>query len=98
MKRFFLLVLELWRQRAGFYFFTAVIGALAGIFLLYPINDFVYFHEHGVDEPVASKYILNQLKEALKGKTPEKTKFYAWVGIVLSLFIGWIYGFLHKKV
>ena len=97
MKRFFLLVLDLWRQRVGFYFFAAVIGAVAGVFLLYPINDFVYFQEHGVDEPFASKYILNQLKEALKGNTPEKTKFYAWVGIVLSLFIVWIYSILHKK-
>lgn len=79
------------------YLSAAVIGALAGVFLLYPINDFVYFHEHGVEEPFAGKYVLNQLKESLKGNTPDKTKFYAWVGIVLSLLLIWIYGILHRK-
>lgn len=97
MKRFFLLILDLWRQRAKLYISAAVIGVLAGVFVLYPINDFVYFHEHGVAEPNAGKYVLSQLKESLKGNTPDKTRFYAWVGIVLSVLLVWIYGFLHRK-
>lgn len=97
MKRFFLLILDLWRQRAKLYISAAVIGALAGIFLLYPINDFVYFHEHGVEEQFAGKYVLNQLKESLRGNTPEITRLYAGVGIMLSLMFVWVYGFLHRK-
>ncbi len=98
MKRFFFLILQLWKQQFKLYLAAACIGALAGIFILYPINEFVYFHEHDVGEPLAGKYVVGQLKLALQGKTPNKTVFYIEVGTVLGLLIAWGYGFLHKKL
>lgn len=98
MRRFFLLILNIWKQQFKLYLAAAFLGVLAGIFVLYPINDFVYYHEHGADEPFASLYILNQLKLSLSGQTPEKTLFYAEVGGVLGLIVIWIYGFIHKKL
>ena len=98
MKRFILLLLSIWQQRFKLYLAFAIAGALFGIFILDPINDFVYFHEHGVDEPSVSKYIIEELKLSLQGKTPEKTLFYAQVGVVIGLVIAWIYGFIHRHI
>ncbi len=98
MKRFFLLLLKLWKQQFVFYLTAALLGALAGIFIFYPINDFVYFHDHGVDEPLVSRYLLSQLELSLQGKTPEKTLFFAEVGMVLGILVAWGYGFLHRKL
>lgn len=97
MKRFLFLLFSLWKQQFKLYLSAALVGALSGIFILYPANDFVHFYEHGVDEPYVITYVLNQLKASLSGDTPEKTWFYAWVGIILGLVIVWIYGFLHRK-
>ncbi len=98
MKRFILLLLSIWRQRFKLYLVAALIGALFGVFILDPINDFVYFHEHGVDEPSVIKYILDELSLSLSGKTPEKTLFYAQVGVVIGLVVAWMYGFLHRRI
>ncbi len=80
------------------YLAFAIAGALFGIFILDPINDFVYFHEHGVDEPSVSKYILEELKLSLSGKTPKKTYFYAQVGVVIGLVVAWMYGLIHRRI
>lgn len=97
MRRFFLLLLNLWKQQFKLYLTSAVFGAFIGVFILYPVNDFVYFHEHGVREPSAFNYVLNQLVASINGETPRKTMFYAQVGIVLGILITWLYSFMHKK-
>ncbi len=61
MKRFFLLLLMLWKQQARLYLSAALIGSLVGVFIFYPLYDFIYFHEHGVDEASAVKYVLRKL-------------------------------------
>jgi hypothetical protein len=45
MKRFLLLIISLWQQRFKLYFFAALIGALTGVLIFYPIYDFIFFYE-----------------------------------------------------
>lgn len=45
MKRFLLLIIALWEQRFKLYFFAALIGALTGVLIFYPINDFIFYFE-----------------------------------------------------
>ena len=98
MRRFFLLILTLWKQQAKLYLSAAFIGALLGVFVIYPLYDFIYFHEHGVDESSASQYVLRKLKVSLRGDTPEKTLFLAEVGLVFGLMVAWVYGSMHRKL
>ena len=58
MKRFFLLILSLWKQRLKLYCFAALIGALVGVIILFPIYDFITVYEHEGE-------VQNQLLSAL---------------------------------
>ncbi len=98
MRRFFLLLLNLWTQQFKLYLTAAVFGAFIGVFILSPVNDFVYFHEYGVRGQSALVYVLSQLSASINGETPHKSLFYAEVGVVLGVLITAFYGFLHKKM
>lgn len=99
VKRFFLLLLGLWRLRANLYLSAALFGAFGGVFILDPLYDFVYFHEHNLQYPSnAGLYVWEQLQESLRGNTPQKTVFYAQIGIVLGLLLAWVYSALHNKL
>lgn len=77
-----------WRIRAriSVYMLAILFGAIAGIFVLYPTNEFVYFYEHHpIEETRPIDYAGHQLQRSLKGQTPKKTAFYAIVGVVLSV-------------
>ena len=80
------------------YLSAAFIGAIAGVLIFYPLYDFVYFHEHGVENISAFNYISGRFIESLQGHTPIKTWFIAKVGIVFGIVLAWIYGKLHKKL
>lgn len=63
---------------------------MAGIFILYPANEFVYFEEYGSAQVTttansALDFMFEQMKRSLSGQTPRKTTFYAAVGILLSI-------------
>lgn len=77
-----------WRLRTQLrvYLISIVFGALAGIFILYPTNEFVYFEEYR--PPAANtgiSFTVEQMKRSIRGETPRKTTFYAIVGILLSV-------------
>lgn len=81
-----------WRIRAQVrvYLLAIVFGALVGIFILYPANEFVYFKEYGpvgvaTSTQTAGDFVFEQMKHSMSGQTPRKTMFYAIVGVVLSL-------------
>lgn len=57
-----------------------------GVFVLFPINEFVYFHEHGASASSAGVFVGEQLSEVLRGLKPLKTLFYAFIGAALGLF------------
>ena len=103
MKRFLLLILALWQQRFKLYFFAAVIGALTGIFIFYPINDFIMFYEVEGDDiqvqlSAALDYSYTQLKISLTGGTPKKTLFLAQIGALFGIIIAVIYEMLHWRL
>ncbi len=72
----------------------AIIGIAAGIFILYPTNEFVYFYEHRPSESTPAAFAASQLQASLRGGTPKKTMFYGIVGLVLSLSAAGLYSSL----
>ncbi len=98
MKRYFALLVRLIKMQMGLYFSAAIIGAIVGVLIFYPLYDFVFYHEHGVKNMTVFEYISSRLVESLQGKTPTKTSFFAKSGMVFGIILAWIYGKLHKKL
>lgn len=72
-------------------------GALFGLFVLRPINDFVAWHEHEVDATSAWAYAWAEMSASLKGAKPSKTAFYAVVGSLFSLLAAGFYSSVHER-
>ncbi len=86
------------RTQVRVYLISVIFGALAGIFILYPTNEFVYFEEFR--PPAASTgtgFALDQMRRSLRGETPRKTTFYALVGIVLSLSAAALFTTMQRR-
>jgi hypothetical protein len=100
MKRFFLLILSLWKQKLKIYFVAALIGAMIGVLLLAPIYDYVYSQKQ--EETIASAFdfMWGQIIELLKGNIPHNNmiRFYAEIGAMLGVLTLGIYSFLHKRL
>ena len=89
-----------WRVKDQFRLFViaAFLGVVAGIFILYPTNEFVYFYEHRpLSESTPGQFTLAQMQSSLRGGTPKKTAFYAIVGAVLSVSAAAIYSGMHRR-
>lgn len=77
---------------------AAFLGAVVGVFILYPINEFVYFYEHRpLVESTPGAFALSQLQSSLRGGTPLKTAFYLIVGVVLSIAGAALYSTMHRR-
>ncbi len=77
---------------------AAFLGAAVGIFILYPINEFVYFYEHRpLVESTPGGFAVSQLQSSLRGGTPRKTAFYVIVGVVLSISGAAFYSVMHRR-
>jgi hypothetical protein len=98
MKRYIALMIRRLKLQATLYLSAAVIGAIVGVLVFYPLYDFVYYHDHGVENTSAFNYITGRFIDSLGGNTPTKTWFIAKVGIVFGLVLAWIYRRLHKKL
>lgn len=98
MKRYIALLFRLFKMQFRLYLSAAFIGGIVGVLVFYPLYDFVYFHEHGVENMTAFDYISGRFIESLQGHTPIKTWFIAKVGIVFGVVLAWVYGRLHKKL
>jgi len=98
MKRYMVLLIRLVKMQFRLYLAAAFIGGVVGILIFYPLYDFVYFHEHGVENMTAFDYISGRFIASLQGHTPIKTWFIAKVGIVFGVVLAWVYGKLHKKL
>ncbi len=89
------------RQQLRFVLSTMLVGAVMGFLFLYPINEFVYYHEHEKFEenpPSASQFVTGQMLESLQGRTPQKTTFYLLIGTFLGLLSGLIHSSMHRKL
>jgi hypothetical protein len=93
MKRFFLLILSLWRQKLKFYFIAAVTGAIVGVLVLTPIYDYVDSHKQSDTIASSIDFLWRQIKELLKGNLPQDSliPFYAQIGAILGLLMQGIY-------
>ncbi len=100
MKRFFLLILSIWKQKLKIYFVAALIGAIIGVLLLAPIYDYVDSQKQ--EETIASAFdfMWGQIIELSKGNIPKNNfiLFYAEIGAMLGLLTLGIYSFLHKRL
>jgi schlafen family protein len=74
-----------------------LLGAAVGIFVLYPTNEFVYYYEYRPGNSTAANFALMQLHRSMTGQTPEKTTFYAIVGIVLSVCGAGLYSTMQRR-
>ena len=100
MKRFFLLILSLWKQQLKIYFAAALIGAIIGVLVLAPSYDYVESQIHADNGTSSIEYMSGQFKELLKGNIfqNELMLFYAEIGSMLGLLTIGIYSFLHKRL
>jgi hypothetical protein len=76
-----------WRVRSRLRLFAtaSVLGIMVGVFVLFPINEFVYYSEYQEIGRPAIRFAASQLQQAFRGNMPEKVAFYTIVGVMLSL-------------
>lgn len=74
-----------------------LLGIAAGIFVLFPVNEFVYYSEYQESGAPALHFAGDQLQQALRGQKPKKTIFYSAVGMVLSLGGAAIYASMVRR-
>ena len=102
MKRFFLLMLLIWRQQLKLYFTVAIIGALIGIFVLAPSYDYIYAREQSADPLSSIAFMFIQLKDMLMGRISHDNfvlmMFYAEIGAMLGLVSLALYSVIHKRL
>lgn len=72
-------------------------GAILGLFVLRPINDFVAWHEHEVNAPSAMEYVWTELADALHGVKKLKSLFYAGVGAFFGLLAAAFYSSVLER-
>lgn len=100
MKRFFLLLLSVWKQKLKLYFFAALIGAIIGVLVLAPIYDYVDSQKQADGMASSIDFMWGQIKGLLRGNIPNNSLiiFYAEIGAMLGVLTLGIYSFLHKRL
>jgi hypothetical protein len=100
MKRFFLLMLSLWKQQLKLYTAAAFTGSAIGVFILAPSYNFIYSRESNNNRLSSLEYVFSQLASIFEGNIAEDNLllFYAKIGAMLGLLTVGIYGFLHKRL
>ena len=86
------------RLRIRFFLIAAVLGVAVGVFVLFPLNEVVYFKEYG--SPGFSSgigFATAQVSAALHGGRPKKTVFYGLAGMVLSLSAAAVFSSLIER-
>ena len=101
MKRFFLLMLLIWRQQLKLYASAGLIGAMIGIFILAPSYDYISARE--TKDPLTSFLImLSQVKDMLMGRISHDDfvlmMFYAEIGATLGMLSLVLYSFVQKRL
>ena len=100
MKRFFLLILSLWKQQLKLYFYAALIGAIIGILVLAPSYDYITAMMDAENSASSIDYITRQIKELLKGNFPPNNLilFYAEIGAMLGVLSIGLYSLIHRRL
>ncbi len=100
MKRFFLLIIAIWKQQIKIYVTAAAIGAAIGVFLLAPSYDYINSRENNADPLSSLEYVFNQIMEIASGRINQNSLllFYAEIGAMLGLLAMGFYKLLHKRL
>jgi len=102
MKRFFLLMMLIWRQQLKLYSTVALIGAIIGIFVLAPSYDYINAREQNADPLSSIEYVFTQVKDMLMGKISHDNfvliMFYAEIGAMIGLLSLVLYKVIHKRL
>jgi hypothetical protein len=102
MKRFFLVILSIWRQQLKIYLTVALTGAIIGVFVLAPSYDYIYAREQTADPLSSVEYVLHQVEALLTGKLSHDNTlmimFYAEIGAMLGLLSLVLYKFIHGRL
>jgi hypothetical protein len=102
MKRFFLLILSIWRQQLKIYLTVALTGAIVGVFVLAPSYDYIYAREQTADPLSSIEYVLGQVASLWTGKLSHDNAvlilFYAEIGAMLGLLSLVLYKFIHGRL
>ena len=86
------------RSRLRMFAIAILLGALVGIFVLYPTNEFVYFYEYQpTPDTRPVDFAVHQMQRSLQGQTPKKTIFYAIVGVILSVGGAALYSSMQRR-
>lgn len=86
------------RLRIRFFLIATLLGLAAGVFVLFPLNEFVYFKEYGRPGFTSGiGFATAQVSAALHGDRPRKTVFYAIAGMVLSLSAAGVFSSLTER-
>jgi ABC-type amino acid transport substrate-binding protein len=74
------------RNRGRLEFWAAALlgGAVLGLLVLRPANDFVAWHEHEVNAPSAFEYVRGELAASWRGAKLLKSVFYAGLGALFG--------------
>ena len=83
------------------YILTTVIGAIAGLLVLFPLNQGVLFYEyvqHEIDAPTLIQFIQNQFNKLYFGESTGKLIFYSTIGAMLGLLTAWIHISLNSHL
>lgn len=88
-----------WKIRSGLPIFVVaiVLGVAVGVFVLLPVNEFVYHSEFQATGRPAVAFAVDQLQQALRGRLPRKTSLYSIVGVMLSLGGAAIYASMARR-
>ena len=86
------------RLRIRFFLIAAVLGLAVGVFVLFPLNEFVYFKEYGSPGFTSGiGFATAQVSAALYGGRPKKTVVYGLAGMLLSLLAAGVFSSLAER-
>ena len=85
------------KWKVKLYILSAIIGAIVGIFILFPLNEFIFFYDQEQYASSLSSYVFEQLSNSLKGSIPQKTVLYSIAGSLLGVLSTGIYSLLSRR-
>ena len=87
------------QQGQGYYFYLVALlmGAVFGLLILYPANEFVSYFELPHRDIGLFQYIGRQVNEEFMGDTPLKSLYYAVLGAALGFIQFKIYNLLRNR-
>lgn len=85
------------QMKIKLYVLSAVIGAMVGIFVLFPMNEFIFFYDQQKYASSLDGYFWDQLSDSLQGSIPQKTVLYSITGSLLGIMTMGIHRVLSKR-